>query len=501
MDFHCKTDRPLCRPKMLPGEWVETYLFRVARANGIRRPRLGDADGLRPTLAATAFSKPDGYPVWGDITLPRWAVVTRNNAIRYCPACMAQSRYIRARWRLRLFEICTIHYIRLKEDLAEPVMTRGYTKSGKRFVTEVTDEQMWEGAVCPMPRERRYVERLWSGFENSIIEDDTRTVMETLPFILLLDALFDAIAARTGARRALQLGIPRSASIAELVEQFEYPVMPDLAGTRALLKLIAARHRWAALTRLRRVLMDEVDRPTCLSKLPVAELRMVLRNNRRKAADKRARSLTCPQQAQSEGFVSFENARLLIGCTSGCLGRLVRKELLPGMKAVVPGQKRCTYLPWRSVEACLKWHASHANRESVMKELHINRRTYSVLLGAGLLRAIEVGAYRFVPRDLLIDLHRHMVDMSTTDVAPAAHRYPLFGTLLSSAGIGATTSIELCKEAFAGKFPIYRRAGEPGLSAFFVDEIVLDRMRALKRFDLAKRRYQAQSSHQFALAL
>ncbi|MFM0366205.1 hypothetical protein [Paraburkholderia sediminicola] len=486
---------------MLPGEWVETYLFRVARANGIRRPRLRDADDLRPTLAATALSKPDGYPLWGEITLPRWAVVTRNNAIRYCPACMTQSRHIRSWWRLRLFEICTIHYIRLKDDLAEPVMTRGYNKSGKRFITEVTDEQMWEGAVCPMPRERSYVERLWSGFESSIIEDDTQTAIETLPFVLLLDALFDAIAARTGARRALHFGIPRSANLAELVEQFEYPVTPDLAGIRALLKLIAARHRWAALTRLRRVLMDEVDRPTCLSGLPVAELRVVLRNNRRKMADMPARSLACPLQAQSDEFVSFENARSLIGCTSGCLGRLVRNELLPGMKVVLPGQRRCTYLPWRSVEACRSWFALHVTRETVMKELHINRRTFSVLLGAGLLRAVEVDAYRFVPRDVLTDLCRHLANISRPDVAPTTHRYPLFGTLLSVGGIGTATSIELCKEAFAGKFPIYRRDGEPGLSAFFVDESVQDRIRVLKRFDLARRRCQEQSSQQLALAL
>ncbi|SFJ84763.1 TniQ protein [Paraburkholderia megapolitana] len=502
MDFHFETVRPLCRPRMLPDEWVETYLFRVARANGIRRPRLREADYLRQTLVATAGSKPDGYPLWSDITLPRWSVVTRVNRIRYCPACMVESRHIRSRWRLKLFEICTIHYIRLKDDLAEPVMTRGYSDSGRHFVTEVTDEQMWEGAVCPMPGERRYVERMWSGFERSIVEDDARSAIETLPFVLLLDALFDAVVARTSGRRSLRSGIPRTADFAELVERFEYSVAPDLDGVRTLLRLIkAARHRCAALTRLRRMLMDETDRPTCLSSLPLAELRMVLLNSRRKKFVKPTRSSADSYQARREGYTSFRNARLLIGCTSDCLRHLARSEFLPGMRVVPPGQKRCTDLPLRWVEACRRWYASHATRETVMKELHIDRSVFSVLVRAGMFCSVEVGAYRFVSRNLLADLCQRMRDMSRPYPATATRLYPLFGSLLSMAGSRSTISTELLKEAFAGKFPVYRRTGAPGLSAFFVDEIALERARKLKRFDAAWRRHQTERPSQFELAL
>src|SRR5476649_1636338 len=116
MNTYLISGLPLCRPKMLTDEWVETYLFRVARANGIRNPRLSDTERIRPTLPATAFSKPDGYPIWSDSTLPRWSVVTRVNRIRYCPECLAQSRHIRSRWRLTVFDVCTIHHIRLKDD-------------------------------------------------------------------------------------------------------------------------------------------------------------------------------------------------------------------------------------------------------------------------------------------------------------------------------------------------------------------------------------------------
>ena len=45
---------PLCRPSPYPDEWSETYLFRVARANGIYRPRMSDIERLRPTLGRVA---------------------------------------------------------------------------------------------------------------------------------------------------------------------------------------------------------------------------------------------------------------------------------------------------------------------------------------------------------------------------------------------------------------------------------------------------------------
>lgn len=246
---------PLCRPKMLPDEWVETYLFRVARANGIRHPKLSDADRIRPTLPITASSRPQGYPIWSDIPLPRWSVVTRANKIRYCPGCVAESRHIRSRWRITVFEVCTIHYIRLKDDLAEPVMTRGYKEDGRHFLTDVTDEQIWAGAVCPMPSERRHVERLWSSFEYSIVRNKISGALRTLTCILFLEAMLDAIATTIDDPGYLQICDTRSAKIAKLVEQFDYPVSPDLDGIRTFLDQITlVKHRYVVLGRMRRML-------------------------------------------------------------------------------------------------------------------------------------------------------------------------------------------------------------------------------------------------------
>ena len=193
-------------------------------------------------LPVTASSKSDGYPVWSDTPLPRWSVVTRVNKIWYCPACMVESRHIRSRWRLTVFEVCTLHQIRLKDNLAERVMTRGYKQDGKYFVTDVSDEQLWEGAVCPMPGEREHVERMWSGFEQLVVQGDPSGAFEHLVYVLFLEALLDAIAYATPESDLLPIDAPRSTRLAGLAAKYQFTVAPDSNCIGDFLRQITAPH-------------------------------------------------------------------------------------------------------------------------------------------------------------------------------------------------------------------------------------------------------------------
>jgi hypothetical protein len=491
---------PLCRPKMLQDEWVETYLFRVARANGIRHPKLSDADRIRPTLPITASSRPQGHPIWGDIPLPRWSVVTRVNKIRYCPGCMAESRHIRSRWRITVFEVCTIHNIRLKDDLAEPVMTRGYKEDGRHFLTDVTDEQLWAGAVCPMPSERRHVKQLWSGFECSIVQDDISSAQRAIACILFLEALLDAIATTINDPGYLEIGGPRSEKMAKLIEQFEYPVLPDLDGIRTFLAQITlVKHRYVVLGRMRRMLADEEDRPTCLSNLPVSELRAQLLDGGRNWPSAPTRGLVHPRHTQPEGYVSFNKAESLIGCTPSFLRHMVRSNIFPDINIVKHGQKRFSYISLHAVQACRRWYASLATHEQVMNELHIDRKTLATLLTAGQLRPLEIGAYTFFKRTDLADLCRRLEDISRPLPMAATHLHSLFGRWMLQRWARKAISSELAKEAFEGRFPIFRQPGAPGLSAYFVDQSALDRAHQLGRIAIVKRRRPTESSQQLSL--
>ncbi|MFL9890926.1 TniQ family protein [Paraburkholderia sp. RL17-381-BIF-C] len=490
---------PLCRPKMLPDEWVETYLFRVARANGIRYPRLSDTESFRPKLAATALSKADGYPIWSATRLPRSSVVTRVNKIRYCPECMMQSRHIRSRWRLTAFDVCTIHHIRLKDDLAEPVMTKGYKQEGKYFVSSVTDEQLWAGAVCPMPSERRHVEKLWSGFERSIVENDIPGAFEQLTHILFLKALLDAVLTTTREFKAAQKSAAQSTELAQLVEKYHFSLAADFNGIRDFLdQITVTAHRDVVLNRLHRMLTDEMHRPTCFSELPIADLRSRLLTSLQRRAVL-ADEIPCPDHEESDGYVSLNKAASIIGCPSRLVKHLIDSGVCHGVRSSRLGLRRYLLLSSQAVEACGRWRASVATREQAMNELRIDRRGFLALLRAGLLRPIAVDVYKFFLRADLTDLCQRLGDVSRPFPSKAAHLHSLLGEWIPFGGCYRSASLEVLKEAFSGKFPIFRQMESSGLSAYFVDHTALERVRRLKTGEIAGHEQENCSSGQLSL--
>ncbi|WP_425218882.1 TniQ family protein [Ralstonia solanacearum] len=117
------------RPQRKPDEWGETYLARLIRANGVKRPWRYDLDRIRHSPLS---ERPvTALPQYRDEKLPLWAMLGRGAQIRYCPACLHDEGYIRERWRLSPFEVCTIHNIRLKNDLVEPAISASYNRAGE----------------------------------------------------------------------------------------------------------------------------------------------------------------------------------------------------------------------------------------------------------------------------------------------------------------------------------------------------------------------------------
>lgn len=480
---------PLCRPKILNDEWAETYLFRVARANGMDRPRLRDIDRFRATLAATASSKPDGYPTWTDLPLPRWSVVTRVNKIRYCPACMVQSRYIRSRWRLTGFEVCTLHFIRLKDDLVEPVLTRGYNEPGRYFLSEVTDEQLWAGAVCPMPSERQHVDRLWSKFERLILECDLPSAVEHLTHILFLEALLDAAICTEPKRESFPTEAPRSMRLASLADRYQYSLVVDLSGILDFFQQIDTKlHRARMLIRLHRMLRDEARRPTCLSRLPISSLRERLLMIGTKSAIEQTQGALCSHRRAPQGYVTFRKAVSLIGCSNGLLKDLAQKRFPRDIVTINQGENRCIYIPISAVEACRRWYASITTREEMMAELRISRNCYVLLNRSNLLRPISImGRTSYFDRTHLADLCRRLDNVSRPFTIDRSPLLPLFGTWLPCSGRYISVSLVMLMEIFDGKFPVFRQLESPGLSAYFIDSTALERLHQLKMTAAADR--------------
>ncbi|VVE80355.1 hypothetical protein PSP31120_02582 [Pandoraea sputorum] len=491
---------PLCRPSPYSDEWSETYLFRVARANGIYRPRMSDIERLRPTLGSTASSRSDGYPVWSPSTLPRWSVVTRVNPIRYCPQCMVECRYIRARWRLTRLDVCTLHGVRLKDDLAEPVMTKGYRQPEKHFITEVTDEQLWEGALCPMPCEMRHARRLWSGFERLLNSGNNAEAFDELVCILFLEAMLDAIATTYEEPGLEAFQAPRSAQIAELVDRFQFPVEPSLDGIeRFLMHIERPSHRIAVLMRLRRMLLDEPMRPTCLSTLPIAELRQSFLMERCTVPRPRKQSVVSPARDVPEGYISFDAAVVLIGCPSEMLRHLIHHDVIQDSRTVLHGIRRHTYLPERAVKECRRWYASLVTPRQVARELCVDYRAYAALRSMDILRPIVVENSQYFRKTDLVGVCRKLEDISHLHPGDTVRTYSLFGDWMAWRGGTKALSLKIVRDVFNGNIPVYRKLDCPGLSAYFVDETAVRRLRELRRVEGGRTRKRHVTHGQLSL--
>lgn len=501
MEFPERTG-PLCRPKLLPDEWIETYLFRVARANGVPRPKLSDLERFRPTLQVTAGSKPQGYPMWGEATFPRWSVATRANRIRYCPACMVESRHIRSRWRLTTLEVCTLHHIRLKDDLAEPVMTRGHMQEGMHLISDITEDQLWAGATCPMPSERRYLARLWGDFERLIIGGNTSVAFNRLTYVLFLEALLDALATTVPDSESLPVDTPRSTRLAAVVETHRLVLAADSNGVLDFLdQIVVPEHRSVVLRRLRRMLLDEAYRPTCLSALPIADLRKRFFMEGQEMFASQTGSLRLGSREVPKGGVSLENAARMIGCSQDLLWRLIRSRILQGASASGRERKRYAYLTPQALEACRRWYASIATRGQVKEQLGIAQRGYVSLLSSGLLRPLPFIKRPYFQRSDLTELCRRFEAISQPCPSDISHLQSLFGEWLPCRGKYRRTSPELLQEALRGGFPVFRRPGCPGLSAYFVDWRAIDRMDRFKRDEAARHAGKASPVQQLSLFL
>lgn len=455
-----------------------------------------DIELFRPTLASTAVSDPNGHPSWGGVTLPSWSVLGRVSKIRYCPACMEESKHIRARWRLASFEVCTIHNIRLKEDLVEPAFRASDGRGTKHLLAEVTDDQLWAGAVCPMPVERDYVIRMWADFERYILDHDVERAVSKLTYTILLERMLDALAVARRGRAQPRADAQRALHRAAFAARYNFSTTGTLEGVRVFLDQIREPlHRRTALQCLRLLLWYEEQRPTCLSTVPIADLRDRLTPG---ASESNAAGPSKPQSrhAHRGQFVSLKRAAFLIGCPLKLLHHLVHHQYFREVKVLARGMKRHRFLPLHEVEACRRWYHSIRTPEDAMQELQLDMRSYRVLVRANLLRSIKIDSRKWHRRSDLADLCRRLEDVSQPDSARTTSLYPLFGDWMFRRNTPPSILHELLKGIFNGEFHVFRQLDALGLAAYYVDCTVVDRLQLLSRNHRAETKYHGALSDQ-----
>jgi|GEM_PF-4367637 len=496
------TSRPPCRPKILPDEWVETYLLRLAKANGLRRPWKHDIELFRPTLPYTAQSDPNGHPSWGIVTLPSWSVLGRGSRIRYCPACMAESKHIRERWRLASFEVCTIHNIRLKDDLIEPAFSIVLGQPNKHVLADVTDDQLWAGAVCPMPLERDYVIRMWADFERSILNHDVERAVSKLTYTILLERMLDSLAVARRGRAQPRADAQRALHRAAFAARYNFSTTGTLEGVRIFLDQITEPlHRRTTLKCLGHLLWEEERNPTCLSSVPIANLRDRLTPTLSGSSVPVSGKLPLSNNSSRNRYVSLKQATFLVGCRPRLLHHLVHQRYFGDVRVLVRGMKRHTFLPQHEVEACRRWYHSTRTADLAMQELQTNGRSFQLLLDAGLLRPLRIDSFTLYRYSDLVDLCRRLEDVSQPYSEEKMGLYQLFGEWMFEKRTPGSVSKELVKQIFHGKFRVFRQLGGSGISAYYVDHTVLDRLKILRRLYTSERKHGDALPGQFPLLL
>ncbi len=114
------------RPRPYPGEWAYGYLVRVAEANGYESPRaLWRGLGPRRTgsISSVRYALRLSPAEWSFLSgpWPRFCRVEQvlaegltpsdycHDHLRWCPHCLAEQRFLQARWVIKLCVVCPEH--------------------------------------------------------------------------------------------------------------------------------------------------------------------------------------------------------------------------------------------------------------------------------------------------------------------------------------------------------------------------------------------------------
>lgn len=488
------------RPILQLDEWTETYLGRVARSNGVARPWRNDLDLVRPLLPATSMSRTDGVPRYGELELPRWATVGRAAQIRYCPACLADSFHIRARWRLPMFEVCTLHNVRLKTGLVEPAVTGGYKTPGRRLVSELTLEEAWADSICPMQDERLYTRAVWGPFEQAVVRQTaTDDICRSLAWALLTERLIDAVVIVVRGPGYPRRDLPRSTHRAQWLMTTGLMLSATSEGLLGFLKtLLHPARRRAASSCLDSLLASEAHEPTILSLLPLQGLR----DRMMAAAPETGMIQACgalPRRQHPEDFVSLDRAEALVGCTPGILTHLVREKVFSSVRTVGHGRKKYVFIHQSEVEVCRRWFSSLMSCEQVTAELQIDRRGYLVLLDAGHLRPLHIASRGWHNRQVVAALLNRLDDVARAFPERETSLQPLFGEWMFRRGRPRSILIQIVNEIVRGELPLFRKLGEPGLLAYYVDQATIERLRWLAGVSRRQSDQQSQFVGQLSL--
>lgn len=479
--------RPLLTRPLQPDEWSETYLADVVRRHGVRRPWRNHLDQIRgalPPSASAGFwrempgartpgiqSCADGIPRYGGYAPPGWAVADRQGRIRYCPVCMVENRYVRARWRITELPLCTLHGCWLKDDLVEPAVTGYYTAPGRLRLAEASTDELLDGAHCPLAGTREAV-AVWGGFESAAITSVNPREGQDLPHglacALLLWRMLTSIAAvhrRQVAKRNLVSPVE---DVAEVVRELRLLIKPTVDGMAGLLRQISSKtHLLAAARAIARTTEEETKHSTLLSLLPLADLHQ--------AALAAEPGLAVPTKtgayvfrSERQGYYSRNEALEFLGVAEATLDSWISRGLIGDVIYRQHGRKKFVFLSRTEVDRLSRELRQLVPVERFLDEASIDWSAYFALRRSGMLAPVLVGDVRHLKRQQVTATQLTLEDASRPAKLPDVGAMPLLSERCVKAAGGQGAFVELLKTVLDGRVALTRDLSQPGWSSFLL---------------------------------
>lgn len=464
-----------CSPH--PDEWTESLLARMARQHGLRKPWRYDLEALRPSLPPSMQCVDAGAVAYNNEVVPRWAQVCRGGQIRYCPDCLAQSRFVRTRWRLQPLSVCTIHGLVLKSGAVEPAFSSNYKHPARRAVHEITEQEMQIGATCPTAQGLAYGKAVWAKFEATAASSSLPSdIAEALAWALLADRLVEAASkAVRGAEYPCE-SVPLHEHRAWWLNKHGLQIGPSqLQITGFLNSLPGPAHRRAVMAMLNRMIADEVRTRSVMSRMPLADLKAELL-----AVPGDGRSCgALPRALHPEDHLSFEATEAALGCAPTLLKHMISLGMLGNVKTIKFGRKTYVFVPGDEVRKARQFLENSWTYEEMLLSLGINRQAYWLLMDCGLIKPVAIHAWRRYPKDEISELVAKFYAVVRPFPAASSNLLPLMGDWLHLPGRVRSVVRQVLAEILSGSLRVYRDGDGSRLDAYWVDAAAPARMRWL----------------------
>ncbi|MGR2682419.1 hypothetical protein [Chromobacterium haemolyticum] len=363
--------------------------------------------------------------------------------------------------------------------MVEPAISAAYNGPGKWQIDQIPPDEIWSGATCPLPYERDFACAIWAQFEQAVEEGNVGNVDQLLGWAILAERLLDSLVTSVRGPDYPSRDVQRSTHRAAWLMQHGLSISASYDGVLGfLLGLKLNAHLRSAASCLRMIIREEERQESLLSYFPLQKL-----HDRLLAATPEtqvpAASGALARELHPVGYVSLEKAEALIGCQPGLLYFLVREGFFRLVVTRKPGKKRYVFIHRAEVEDCRRWFSMSLSCSDVQSYLQIDRRGYWVLLDSQLLRPVSLGGWSWHRRQDISTLLCRFDEVSKPLTDSAATLQPFMGEWMHRRGRARTTLIQVIHEILRGELPLYRKANETGLQAYFVDTATPERLRWL----------------------